>query len=319
MLKVSVVIPAHNAMTYLPETLESVLQQTFTDFEVLIVNDGSSDNIVEWAKSLKDKRIKLISQSNQGVSKARNTAINAASAEYIAFLDADDLWQPTKLEKQVKFLDDNPTVGLVTTWATLINEQGKHLSEVKIDFPQGNIRKNIIEFNIIPCGSIPMVRSNCFKTSGLFDPTLRFGEDWEMWAQIAADYDFGLIKECLVCYRQHLKNSSNNYQKILPDFDKLVEKIFNSVSDELQPIKEKTYGRMHLYIAWKSLENKDYQEAKKFCSRAIKHYPQLQYTKNYMYLKLLIFAKSKVNKNIYSRSAQLLRLLRQRHKPLINS
>ncbi|MBW4664430.1 MAG: glycosyltransferase family 2 protein [Chroococcus sp. CMT-3BRIN-NPC107] len=318
MLKVSIIIPAYNAMTYLPETIQSVLQQTFTDFEVLIVDDGSSDNITEWANALTDKRIKLISQSNLGVSNARNTAINLARAEYIAFLDADDLWQPTKLEKQVHFLDNNPNVGLVATWATLTNERGEPLSEVEIDFKQGNIRQQIIEINLIPCGSIPMVRRTCFKNTGLFDPTLCFGEDWEMWTKLAANYDFGLIKESLVYYRQHSRNSSNNYQKLLPDFDRLIKKMFDSVPKELQSIKAKTYGRMNLYIAWKSLENRDYQEASNFCNRAIKYYPKLQFTKNYIRLKILIFTKSKVDKNLYARFAELLKSLRQRPQRLTN-
>lgn len=311
MPKVSVIIPAYNAMSYLPETIESVLQQTFTDLEILIVNDGSSDNIVEWASSLTDPRIKLISQTNQGVSAARNTALSKAKGEYIAFLDADDLWQQTKLEKQVQFLDNHPTVGLVATWMILTDEDNNPLSEVKIDFKQGNIRKEIIEISLIPCGSIPMVRHVCFDKVGLFDSTLRFGEDWEMWTRIAANYDFGLIKELLVYYRQHSKNSSKNSQEILPDFDRLIEKMFSSASAELLPIKAKTYGRMNLYIAWKSLENKDFQGANNFCNRAIKSYPQLQYTKNYIRLKILIFTKSKLNPDIYKKFRTMFHTLKQ--------
>ncbi len=311
MPKVSVIIPAYNAMTYLPETIKSVAKQTFTDFEVLIVDDGSSDRIVEWADSVIDDRIKLISQPNQGVSSARNTAIDKSSAEYIAFLDADDLWDAKKLEKQVQFLDDNPSVGLVATWMILTDEQGKNLSEVKIDFPQGNVKKEIIEVGLIPCGSIPMVRRSCFEKAGLFDPTLRFGEDWEMWARIAMNYDFGLIKELLVYYRQHPKNSSKNYQEILPDFDRLIEKMYSSVSADLLPLKEKTYGRMNFYIAWKSLENKDFQGASYFCKRAIKYCPQLRYTKDYARLQMLIFIKSKVNKDAYEKLVTFLRSLKQ--------
>lgn len=310
MPKVSVIIPAHNAMTYLPETIKSVVQQTFTDFEVLIVNDGSSDRIVQWADSLSDNRIKLISQLNQGVSSARNTAINESSGEYIAFLDADDLWETKKLEKQVQFLDSNPKVGLVATWMTLTDEQGKALSDVKINFPQGNVKKEIIEVGLIPCGSIPMVRSSCFEKVGLFDSTLRYGEDWEMWARIATDYDFGLIKELLVYYRQHPKNSSKKSQEILPDFDRLIEKMYSSVSADLLPLKEKTYGRMNFYIAWKSLENKDFQGARYFGKRAIKYYPQLRYTKNYARLQMLIFIKSRVNKDAYNKLATFLRSLK---------
>ncbi|PSB33839.1 glycosyltransferase family 2 protein [Chlorogloea sp. CCALA 695] len=315
MPKVSVIIPAYNAMTYLPDTLKSALQQTFIDFEVLIVDDGSSDNIVQWANGLTDERVKFISQSHQGVSTARNLAISKASGDYITFLDADDLWKRTKIERQAQFLDDNPTVGLVATWMMLTDEQGNPGAEVKIDFKQGNIRKKLIEISLIPCGSIPMVRRACFDKVGLFDPTLRFGEDWEMWTRIAADYDFGLIEETLVYYRQHSKNSSKNSQEILPDFDRLIEKMFDFVPQEVLAIRAKTYGRMNLYIAWKSLENEDYRGARDFSNQAIKYYPQLQYTKNYLRLKLLTLVKSKVNKEIYHK---LTRFVRQRQKVLVN-
>src|SRR4028119_2409178 len=132
MPKVSVIIPAYNAMAYLPETLESVLNQTFTDFEVLIINDGSSDGIVEWASEIKDSRVKLISQENQGLSGARNTGIWSSQGEYLAFLDADDIWEPTKLEKQVQCLEEDNNIGLVSSWVSSINESGDILETYKI-------------------------------------------------------------------------------------------------------------------------------------------------------------------------------------------
>jgi len=121
MPKVSVVIPAYNAMTYLPETVESVLKQTFTNFEVLIINDGSSDHIMQWVTEISDSRVRLISQENQGLPGARNTGIAQAQGEYVAFLDANDWWEPTKLEKQVRCFEERPSVGLVYTWTALIN------------------------------------------------------------------------------------------------------------------------------------------------------------------------------------------------------
>src|SRR4028119_714252 len=132
MPKVSVIVPAYNAMAYLPETLQSVLTQTFNSFEVLIINDGSSDEIVEWASEIKDSRVKLISQENQGLSGARNTGIWSSQGEYLAFLDADDIWEPTKLEKQVQCLDQDLSIGLVSSWVSSINESGDILETYKI-------------------------------------------------------------------------------------------------------------------------------------------------------------------------------------------
>lgn len=195
MPKVSVVIPAYNSMAYLPTTLETVFAQTFTDFEVLIINDGSSDNIVNWVSSLADARIRLITQENQGLTGAHNTGVMQAQGEYIAFLDADDLWEPSKLEKQVSCLDKNPEVGLVDTWVMLIDETGKSTGTVLKTNAEGNVWKQIIQCPTVVCGSSPLVRNACFQEVGLFDPEMGGSSDWDMWIRIASRYSFGLIKE----------------------------------------------------------------------------------------------------------------------------
>lgn len=309
MTKISVIIPAYNAMTYLPTTLASVLAQTFTDFEVLIINDGSSDNIMHWAKSLTDKRVKLISQTNKGVSVARNTGITKAQGEYIAFLDADDLWHPTKLAKQVEYLDTHPAIGLVSTWVTLINEKGKFLSEAKLRFKPENIWRQMIEQCLISCGSVPMVRRSCFKTVGLFDANLKFGEDWEMWTRIAARFDFGLVEECLVSYRQHAKNVSKKSREMTPDFHKLIEKMFVSVPAELLHLKNQAYGRSNLYIGWRALETKDYQAAKYYSHQAVAYYPQLAFSKSCLRLLLLTAVKSWLDSKSYRKITSLVQQL----------
>ncbi len=112
-------------MSYLPETIANVLEQTYTDFEVLVVNDGSTDNIRSGYQVVDDSRVKLISQTNLGLAGARNTGIKESQGEYLAFLDADDLWESTKLAKQVQVLDSHPEVGLVYTWVAYIDERGK--------------------------------------------------------------------------------------------------------------------------------------------------------------------------------------------------
>ncbi|KJH72884.1 glycosyltransferase family 2 protein [Aliterella atlantica] len=309
MTKISVIIPAYNAMAYLPTALASVLAQTFTDFEVLIINDGSSDNILQWAKSLVDRRVKIISQTNKGVSVARNTGISNAQGEYIAFLDADDSWEQTKLAKQVEFLDTHPAVGLVSTWVTLVNEKGDFLSEAKLRFKSKNIWQQMIEQCLISCGSVPMVRRDCFATVGLFDPNLQFGEDWEMWTRIAARYNFGLIEECLVSYRQHTKNVSKKSQEMTPDFHKLIEKMFVSLPAELLYLKKQSYGRSYLYIGWRALENKDYPGAKSYSHQALAYYPQLAFSKSCLRLLLLTAIKSRLDSKSYRKVSSFMQQL----------
>lgn len=312
MPKVSVVIPAYNAMAYLPETLDSVLTQTFTDFEVLIVNDGSSDNIVEWASAVKDSRVKLISQQNQGVSVARNTGIAQAQGEYITFLDADDLWEPTKLEKQVRRLDDEPAVGLVYSWTALIDPAGKLTGTVFCYEAEGNVWETILVHDIVCNGSCAMVRRNCFEKTGGFDPNLSGAADFDMWTRIAAHYPFAVVKEPLVRYRKAPNTMSKNRQKMMQDFRITLEKRYQSVPLELLHLRNRAYGHMYRWQAWLSLYEGDYKSATDFHKQAFLHNPLLLLSKNFLHLSFGIIMVRFLGSRFYERSRALSRTVRQR-------
>lgn len=288
MPKVSIVIPSYNAMRYLPEAVNSVLRQTFTDFEVLIVDDGSSDHTVEWASQLTEPRVKLISQENKGAAGARNNGIANSQGEYVAFLDADDVWEATKLEKQVKCLDDNPSAGLVHTWIAFIDEQGKATGNVMATYGEGEVWKQVVEYNPVRCGSTTMVRRCCFDTVGVFDQNFSFAEDWEMWIRIASRYSFALIKEPLVYYRQHLNNKSKNYMAVLQTFRKIIDKSFQSVPSELLYLRSRADGRANLHAAWRALYCEDYVTAATLYQQAIACYPQLRYFRYCIRLGLIL-------------------------------
>ena len=289
MPKVSVLIPAYNAMAYLPETLDNVLKQTFKDFEVLIINDGSSDNIVEWASTITDPRVKLISQANQGVSIARNTAVMNARGEYVAFVDADDLWKPTKLEQQIHCLDDNPEVALVHTWMLLIDEEGKSTGRVMKSTLEGDALQKIIERNSIACSSV-MIRRSCFENVGIFDCNLKSIEDWDMWIRIALHYPLALIKEPLTYHRKLGNSLSKNWLVMEKDFGQVIEKTFKCVPPELLYLKNHSYGYANLCLAWKAVQSshRDYKTAIKYRGQALKYYPRLCLSKDCIRLSLAI-------------------------------
>ncbi|HEY9803820.1 MAG TPA: glycosyltransferase family A protein [Leptolyngbyaceae cyanobacterium] len=280
MPKVSIVIPAYNAMDYLPTTLETVYQQTFTDFEVLIINDGSSDNIVDWVSHLTDTRIRLITQENQGLTGAHNTGVIQAQGEYIAFLDADDLWEPSKLEKQVICLDKNPEVGLVDTWVMLIDEDGVSTGTVIKTNAEGNVWQQIIQCPTVVCGSSPIVRKICFQELGLFDPEMGGSSDWDMWTRIASRYNFALIKEPLTLYRQHRSSMSKNCDRVFRENQAVIEKTFKSVPPELQNLKQRAYALVYLYLAWRSLDNSNYEQAIYYRQQAYINDPKVIYSKS---------------------------------------
>jgi glycosyltransferase involved in cell wall biosynthesis len=300
MPKVTVIIPAYNAMTYLPETLDSVLKQTFADFEVLIVNDGSSDRIVSWASEITDSRVKLISQENQGLSAARNTGIVHAQGEYVAFLDADDLWEPTKLGKQVHCLDSKPEVGLVYTWTLLVDQQGRSTGTVTASHTEGNVWEKLLLGDVIGSGSSAMIRQICFETVGLFDTELSSIEDCDMWVRIAACYPLAVIKEVLVYYRQHFTNMSRDYNKMMQNSRLKIEKKFQNVPFELLYLRPRAYGHAFLWLAWKIIfDGGDSEKASYFSQQAILHYPQMKYSAKLLRLQFVLILIRLFGSNSY--------------------
>jgi len=316
MPKVTVIIATYNAIAYLPSTVDSVIKQTFTDFELLIVDDGSTDETVEWVSKLVDPRVRLISQANQGVSVARNQGIANAQGEYIAFLDADDLWEPIKLEKQVNCLDENPQVGLVHTSIVNIDEQGKFLAAVDASDVQGNVLKHIVEENLILCGSAPMVRRSCLEAVQGFDQKLMSAEDWDLWIRLAARYDFAVVREPLVLYRQHLNSKSNNIERHLKHRLKVIDKTFETVAKNLQPLKPRAVGRAYLSVAWKLLVQKDYKTSTMYRQKALSYYPQLRFGENYIRLTAMTTAKQLLGNQGYSILRSLAHSFKKQPKPL---
>jgi glycosyltransferase involved in cell wall biosynthesis len=311
MPKITVVIPAYNAMTYLPETLDSVLNQTFTNFEVLIINDGSTDHIASWAAEIFDTRVKLISQENRGLPGARNTGITHAQGDYVAFLDADDLWELTKLEKQVDCLDSKPEIGLVYTWTLLVDQQGKSTGTVTAAHVEGNVWEKLLLGDVVGSGSSAMIRRNCFETVGLFDTELSSIEDCDMWVRIAAHYPLAVIKEVLVYYRQHPSNMSRDYDRMMQNSRLKIEKKFKNVPFELLYLRPRAYGHAFLWLAWKIMfDGGDPGKASHFAQQAILHYPQMRYSAKYLRLQLALKVIHLFGSNRYAQLRNLRHKLR---------
>jgi glycosyltransferase involved in cell wall biosynthesis len=311
--KVSVVIPAYNAMAYLPAAVETVLNQTFSDFEVLIVDDGSVDPIAAWVAALTDPRIQLIRQTNQGLSAARNTGIRQAQGDYVAFLDADDLWAPTKLAQQVQCLDADPNVGLVHTAMLLVDVQGRSTGRVMTAELAGSVWSRLVIWNGIACPSV-MVRRDCFDRVGQFDQTLRSLEDWDMWLRLAAEYEFAVIPAPLAYYRQVPHSMSKNCQVMEASFHTLIEKAFRSASPQQQHLKPQSYATANLCLAWKAIQSQppDLTQAVDYWRRVVAYYPPRRWSPEYLRLSLAIGALRWMGVNGYQRLLDRLYAIRRR-------
>lgn len=318
MPKVSVIITAYNLMAYLPETINNVLQQTFTDFEVVVVDDGSTDNTAEWVAQVEDPRVRLISQSNMGLSGASNTGVLQAQGEYITFLDADDLWAKTKLAQQVEILDNCPEISVVYTWVTYINEAGESTGRIVKATAEGYIWKKLIEVNQIECGSVIMIRRSCFDHVGLFDTNLKsYVPDWDMWLRLALDYQFKVIPEPLVFYRQRYSSGSRNLAAMERSFNLVLTKANDAAPPDLKPYINRGYGFAYFCLAWKALQNlqPDYQQAQKFQQIALDKQPARFWTKENLRLTMAISLMRWFGRHNYLKILGTMQSLRSKLNP----
>lgn len=206
MPKVSVIIPTFNRADYLPAAINSVLCQTYTDFEIIVADDGSTDGTERVIGEQFGDRLVYLSKPNAGPASARNLGISAARGEYIAFLDSDDLWLPEKLAVQTKFMDEHPDTGLSFTWALTFGESvaGGHHDLDLLAFRGEPSLRLLLTHNFIPNLTV-MVRRQCLAGTGNFDESRELigREDYELWLRIAMQYRIACIPTVLARYRMN--------------------------------------------------------------------------------------------------------------------
>lgn len=217
MPKVSVIIPLYNGKKYIKETLDSVFEQTYLDYEVIVINDGSTDQPEEVLDEYRDK-IKLIRQENSGSpAGAKNTGIRNSKGEYLAFLDQDDLWEREKLAQQVKIFENQSEVNLVACNVGIISDGGKTLIPRVWPYPEiwdnCDLKDRLAKGNIILTSSSVMVRKDVFKGQLLFNEKLKITDDYELWYRISRSKKIVLMPKVLAYWRYHENNSSKMSEK----------------------------------------------------------------------------------------------------------
>ncbi|MBE0575119.1 MAG: glycosyltransferase [Desulfuromonadales bacterium] len=216
---VSIVTPVYNAAQYLAAMLESAQAQTWDFYEHLIIDDCSTDNSREIVRHYQqeDSKIKLLSQvANGGPALARNRGINEANGDFIAFLDADDIWMPEKLEHQMAVFRDHPKIGLVGTNWSVIGANGKYLDEKRDKNKRCWGKVGVAEFLLdrIPLvTSSVMVRKKCLEKCGVFNEDYPPCEDFDLWLRIVQQFEVGILEDVLVSYRSHCDGISRNTMK----------------------------------------------------------------------------------------------------------
>lgn len=232
---VSVIIPTFNRAELVGDAIDSVLRQSFSDFELIVIDDGSTDRTAEVVGSFSDARLVFVRQENKGRSFARNRALRMARGKYIAFLDSDDIYLKEKLQMQVEFMEAHPLVGMIYTSAYCVDDRGAFLDKQHyFASAEGNIYKDIAFFRPVTI-TLPtvMVRREVFDAVGGFDEAMDRFEDTDLWRRIAKSHQVGVIKESTCVLRTHGENAlqSQNPGKIAGSIDYYVAKIFREDAD----------------------------------------------------------------------------------------
>jgi glycosyltransferase involved in cell wall biosynthesis len=275
---VSVVLPAYNAEAFIAETLRSVLSQTYSNFEVLVVDDGSQDLTAAVVKTMasQDSRIKLLRQSNQGVAAARNLAIERSGGDYIAPLDADDVWYPTKLEKQVACLEAaGPKAGLAYVWCVSIDEKGRFIAPgTKWDL-EGKVYEPLVLRNFIGNASVPLFRRNFLQKVGGYNSQLKLQdaqgcEDWELCLRLAEVCEFRVVQEYLAGYRCYNLSMSYDHEAMGKSYALVLQEVQRRHPEVPAHVYKWSKGMFYLYLAGKSNACGDIRDSFKWILRGLR-------------------------------------------------
>ena len=272
---VSVVIPAYNAARTLKSTVQSVFEQNTQDFEIIIVDDGSKDNTIAVAESIEDSRVKIITQANGGASAARNTGIKAAEGKYVAMLDADDLWMPHKLERQLAVLNSEKDVSAVQSGVYFVDNDLEVIS-VRPCFRSKDALLDTLLFQNLPgLMSTLIVERAAFEKIGYLDTKLVILEDWELAIRLSRYCNFKSIEEPLALYRQFPGNRSKDLSiHIEPGFI-ILERLFNdpTLPPHIRTRKKLIYSTFYRMLCGGAFKVGRYGESLKWGTKAFLTHP----------------------------------------------
>lgn len=287
---VSVILPTYNCARFLQESVGSILSQTYHPYEIIVVDDGSTDNTKEVLQTFMPRIKYLPFEQNKGLPKARNIGIQSARGAYIAFIDADDLWFPEKLQTDIEYFTQHPDTGMLYSRHLNIDEKGAVFDgTTKNRLPSGDIFLQLFsEQNFIISSSV-VARKEVFETTGLFDEQFVNCQDWDMWLRIAFSFKVAGINKPLVKYRHNPHSLSKNRENVLKYQRQVIDKTYAAFKDATDGISEKLYhkrlalhyakaGRYYVRIGNKRLAHENFRMALKydpFNLRTVRYYFRL--------------------------------------------
>jgi len=254
MPKISVVIPAYNNEETIARTIASVLNQTFADFELIIINDGSQDATLDIINQFEDARIKVFSYPNQGTSASRNSGISHSTGEYVSFLDADDIWLPEKLEMQLKVLQENLEAKVAYSWIDYIDENDDFIVSGSHQSFSGEIYEQLLMKNFLENGSNPLIEKQALLKVGEFDKSVFGSEDWDMWLRLAYKFKFVAVPKVQILYRIRENSGSCNVTRQEKVCLEVLQRAYTRLPSKDERIWNASHKNIYRYLTCKALE-----------------------------------------------------------------
>jgi glycosyltransferase involved in cell wall biosynthesis len=290
---ISVIIPAYNVQSFIRRTLTSVLNQTHRALDVIVVDDGSSDNTAAIVNTIAetDQRVRLIRAKNRGVSAARNLAIANARAALIAPIDADDIWHPEKLTRQLSVLRSSSSkVGVVYCWSVGIDEHDRIILPTwNNSTAVGNVLRDIVVTGIAGNGSTPLICKDCINAVGGYDVNSRLCEDWKFYTALAEICEFAVVPEYMVGYRFRAESASMNVMLM----DQAIEQVTGWIVRTWPWLpnalmRDRSYT-VNAYLAFLSIRQREFLRALRFLGLAFRARPSKIFAFSYLRLFVLLF------------------------------
>jgi glycosyltransferase involved in cell wall biosynthesis len=276
-LRLSVVVPSYNTARFVRESVRSILDQSLADLEVIVVDDGSTDDSLEVIASLDDPRLTCVRQPNCGLAGARNTGIALSRAGTIGFCDADDVWYPRKAERHLAVMDADARLGLTFSFSEYLSEDGRPTGQLLITRCREPSAHDLIRRNHVGNGSTPVVHKDVFRLAGLFDETLGSCEDFEMWVRSAArtSWKLRLLPEVLTGYRIRPGSMTTSYESFLRGHRLALERFRTYVPAFTDREAERSYAECLRIASRKAFSNGQVRMSRRLFADALRHAPAL--------------------------------------------
>lgn len=274
MPEVSIIMPLYNCESFISETIDSILGQTYKDFEIITIDDGSTDDTYKLVTTKYGEWVKCVQQKNSGLSCARNTGLSLARGRYIAFIDHDDKWLPNKLETQLSIFKDKPDVGLVFSDAYIVDKYGRRINNFfKITRPyRGMVFKKLLKENFIPILTVA-VKRDIFNKIGFFSSRYKIAEDWDMFLRISQQYPVDYIDSRLAEYRIHSLSFSKNRELVFQECLDVLGRYLKATDNSTRKILKKSISVHKSGLGSIYLKTKENSQARKYFLESIKDYP----------------------------------------------